>query len=40
MLGLFTLIGLFVLLGIFSSQGGNEPPRVSGLFLLGIAMWN
>jgi hypothetical protein len=39
-LGLFTVVGLLMVSGIFLSAGGNGPPRLFGIFWLGMVGWN
>ena len=39
-LGLFTIVGLLLVSGVFLSADGNGPPRIFGIFCLGIIGWN
>jgi hypothetical protein len=39
MLALFTIIGLLMLSGLLQSAKGDGPPRVVGIFWLGIVSW-
>lgn len=39
MLALFTIIGLLMLTGLLQSAKGTGPPRVYGIFWLGIISW-
>ena len=39
MLALFTIIGLLLITGLFQSTKGDGPPRVFGIFWLGMIGW-
>ena len=38
-LGVFTIIGLLFITGMLQSSNGDGPPRVFGIFWLGIVGW-
>jgi hypothetical protein len=39
MLGIFTIVGLVFLSGVLQSAKGDGPPRVVGIFWLGLVSW-
>jgi hypothetical protein len=40
MLGLFAIVGLLLVSGVFFSAEENGPPRIFGVFWLGMIGWN